>query len=191
MKHAVGICILIICCLPAPCRPQDKDLALGLYGARMSYNDWHEFFSEQSGNFADSYLVAATLSKTLKRWPYDLSTEVEGQIVKHFRRQDHWEFNLLETIRWSGVGGNVLPGSSIAFGLGLSAATEKPEVEIENDGETARLLIYWMTELAIVPSRSIPDLELILRIHHRSDAFGLMSDDGGSNAVASGLRFRF
>jgi len=189
--RVIGICILIIICLSTPCLSQEKDLALGLYGARLSYNNWHEFFSEQSLNFADSYLVAVTLSKTLKRWPYNLSTEAEGQIVKHFKRQDHWEFNLIETIRWSRIFGDFLPETSIAFGLGLSETSEKPEVEMENDGETARLLVYWMTELALAPCKSVPDLELILRIHHRSTAFGLLANDGGSNALAAGLRYRF
>jgi len=191
MLSRIIISILIIIWIPAPCFSQSKDLALSLYGARMSYNDWHEFFTQQSGNFADSYLLALTVSKTLKRWPYHLSTELEGQVVKHFKLQDHWEFNLLETIRWSSSPSHPWPDFSLAFGLGLSAATEKPEIEIENDGETARLLVYWMTELAIVPLISKPNFELILRIHHRSDAFGLMSKDGGSNALGTGFRLRF
>jgi hypothetical protein len=33
--------------------------------------------------------------------------------------------------------------------------------------------------------------KLITRIHHRSDAFGLVADGGGSNALAVGLKWRF
>jgi hypothetical protein len=32
---------------------------------------------------------------------------------------------------------------------------------------------------------------LITRIHHRSNAFGLIAEAGGSNAVAMGLKVKF
>ena len=51
-------------------------------------------------------------------------------------------------------------------------------------------MIYWMLELALgLPD--YPRVALITRIHHRSDAFGLIADEGGSNALAFGLKWRF
>jgi hypothetical protein len=40
-------------------------------------------------------------------------------------------------------------------------------------------------------SEGYPRVALITRIHHRSNAFGLISDEGGSNALAFGLKWRF
>jgi hypothetical protein len=47
-----------------------------------------------------------------------------------------------------------------------------------------------MLELEVtLPSH--PDIAVITRIHHRSNAFGIVADDGTSNTLAFGLKFRF
>jgi hypothetical protein len=116
---------------------------------------------------------------------------LEGQLVKHFNLQSHWEFNLLGILRWEKFLWDPWLDTSMAFGLGASCATDKPKIEIQNDGETARTLVYLMFELAVVPLESQPQWEIITRIHHRSNAFGLIAEDGGSNALALGLRYSF
>jgi hypothetical protein len=35
------------------------------------------------------------------------------------------------------------------------------------------------------------DWSVILRLHHRSEAFGLVADEGGSNALVFGFKQRF
>ncbi len=79
--------------------------------------------------------------------------------------------------------------TSAAFGLGLSYATELPEVEVEIEGESQQLLIYWVMELTAGPLRS--PWAVSLRLHHRSVAWGLMADEGGMNAVGLGVRWKF
>lgn len=116
--------------------------------------------------------------------------EIEGQIVKHFDVQDHWEFNILAAGRWKYFPWNRYLNTSVAFGLGPSYASDEPEIEIKNDGDTARFMIYWMMELALALP-DYPQVAFITRIHHRSNAFGLMTDEGGSNALAFGLKFHF
>jgi hypothetical protein len=47
-----------------------------------------------------------------------------------------------------------------------------------------------MLELEVtLPSH--PNMAVITRIHHRSNAFGTVADEGTSNALAFGLKFRF
>lgn len=47
-----------------------------------------------------------------------------------------------------------------------------------------------MMELALgLPQ--YPQIALISRIHHRSEAYGLLANEGGSNALAIGLKYRF
>ncbi len=51
-------------------------------------------------------------------------------------------------------------------------------------------MVYWMMELTL----DLPYLEnvdLVSRIHHRSEAFGLVADEGGSNSLAVGLKIHF
>ena len=75
--------------------------------------------------------------------------------------------------------------TSVAFGLGLSYATELPEVEVELEGSSHKSLIYWALELTAGPPTA--SWEVLLRLHHRSVAWGLMGEDGGVNALGLGM----
>lgn len=103
--------------------------------------------------------------------------------------QDNFEINLPLVIRYNRAGQRLPLIGSLAFGIGLGWASEKPAIEVEYDGNSAQTLIYWMGEIGF----DLPDTELegIFRIHHRSDGYGTMSYDAGSNALAIGLRRRF
>lgn len=79
--------------------------------------------------------------------------------------------------------------TSLAWGIGPSYATEVPPVERETNDSSSRWLIYWFGELTLGPPAA--DWELLLRLHHRSDGFGTVADDGGSNALCAGVRCRF
>jgi hypothetical protein len=76
-----------------------------------------------------------------------------------------------------------------AFGLGLSYATEVPEVEVALEDSSKRLLIYWVWEVTF--ARPGARWAASVRLHHRSTGFGLMAEDGGMNAMAAGVRFEF
>jgi hypothetical protein len=167
----------------------DHLYALNLYAGRLTSNHWEEFFSSEL-DFKDSYLVTVALARRIGGYGDKASFEIEGQIVKHFNVQTHWELNALVAARWEAFWWDDVLDTSAAFGLGPSYATDKPEIETEIDGDTSRFMIYWMLELALgLPD--YPHVALITRIHHRSDAFGLVSDGGGSNALAFGLKWRF
>lgn len=156
------------------------------FGGQMTSNVWEEALNPTQTEFIDSYLVGLAVGKDFARkekWDFGW----EGQVVAHFGEQDHFEFNVPVYARY------YLPESwrilkSLTFGLGLSYATEVPPVEIAIDGESSQLLVYWMGELEFhLPS---DDLTLVFRLHHRSNAFGLIPEDGGSNAFVLGLRWR-
>lgn len=180
--------ILLGALVPARCSAEQL-YALNLYAGRLTSNHWEEFFGSEL-DFKDSYLVTAALARRIGVYGDLASFEIEGQIVKHFNIQTHWELNALVAARWEAFWWDDVLDTSVAFGLGPSYATEKPEIETENYGDTSRFMIYWMLELALgLPD--YPRVALITRIHHRSDAFGLIADGGGSNALAFGLKWRF
>jgi hypothetical protein len=167
--------------------------AVTVYGARVSSEGgWEDIlFNPLGTKFVDAYLVAGAVSREYARFrPGDLVLEAEGQVVYNFGDQDHWEFNLVPVIvRWQRFPWDRRVATSAAFGLGLSYATEVPEVEVELEGESQQLLIYWVAELTAGPVNA--PWAVSLRLHHRSVAWGLMGDEGGINAVGLGLRHRF
>jgi hypothetical protein len=163
----------------------------GYLGRITTVNAWHDIVTEPGEvEFADAYLAALALSYTLARYRQDaLSLETEGQVVYNFGDQAHWEFNGLLVSRWHQFPWNESVATTMAFGLGLSYATEVPEVEVVLEGSSERLLIYWVWEMTFAPPGA--RWAASVRLHHRSKGFGLLAEEGGMNAIAAGLRFEF
>lgn len=163
------------------------------YGARLSSEPgWEDILLSPVGaKFVDSFLVAGALSRPYAHFQNGaLALEGEGQVVYNFGEQDHWEFNIVPiVVRWQRFPWSYRVDSSAAFGLGLSYATQLPEVEVELEGESQQLLIYWVAELTAGPV--LAPWAITVRLHHRSVAWGTMGDEGGINAVGLGVRYRF
>ena len=193
---SVGRWLLVLCCLvlinggSTVCRADKPANFINLYGAQMTSNKWREFFSNNEIHEKDSHLLVFALGRRLGRYKDLLSSEVEGQTAKHVGLQEHWELNALATVRWEAFWWDRLVDTSIAYGMGPSYAFDKPRVEIDTDGDTERLLLYWMLELAFELPTEAP-LEVLTRIHHRSNGYGYVAESGGSNALALGLRYSF
>ncbi len=184
MATAIGIIVSVSAAASA------KDFAISVYGGQLSTNDWIEIFAPPRWDFVDSYLAALAVSRQTGWQSETAQTEVEGQIVRHVGVQDHWEFNVLGVIRRTSLPWDETLDMSLAGGLGLSYATERPEAEIDFEGDTERLLVYWMLEVdAAVPKADA--WSILGRLHHRSPAYGLFGDGGGANVLAIGLRYRF
>jgi hypothetical protein len=123
------------------------------------------------------------------------SVEVEGVLLKHFNRQDHWEMAAGAFLRSGQI--PLLFGAelNLAAGTGLSYAFSDPDLEIGKNGQvgvdTYRLQFYlaFETELA---HEAIPGWNLVGRIHHRSGAYGVLTPQrSGSNFIGLGLRRGF
>ena len=164
-----------------------------VYGARMSSETgWEDILIDPvEAQYLDVFLLAGALSR-----PYAslregaLTLEAEGQVVRYFGDQDHWEFNAVPlTLRWHRFPWSDRVETSAAFGLGVSYATELPPVEVAIEGESAQWLIYWLLEATAGPVDS--PWSFTLRMHHRSVAYGLMAEEGGMNGVGVGVRYRF
>jgi hypothetical protein len=157
----------------------------------MTDNGIDDFVDNIPGiDFEDSYLLTLALARRIATVGELASFEVEGQIVKHFDQQDHWEFNALLTARWEMFFWDKYLDTSFAVGVGPSYATHVPEIEVQRSDGSERLQVYMMLELEVtLPSH--PNMAVITRIHHRSNAFGTVADEGTSNALAFGLKFRF
>lgn len=183
---------LILSMSSMTCRAENGDWWTTVYGAAItSQPGWEDILIDAPGTkFVDSYLATLSVSRQYaERKEGALTLEAEGQVVKHFGDQTHWEFNAVPIVlRWHRFPWSKRVATSAAFGLGLSYATELPPVEVELEGESYQTLVYWLLEMTAGPVDS--RWAVSLRIHHRSVAYGLMGDEGGMNAVGLGLRYR-
>ena len=168
--------------------------ALTAYAARISAEGtWQHVVRDPFGaNYADAWLVAASYSRAYtEQIDHALRIEWEANVTYNFGDQDHFELNFAPiTLRWQTFPWSARIHTTAAFGLGLSYAMNRPEVEQEIEGDTQQLLIYLIMELTAGP----PDgpWSIALRLHHRSTGWGVMGvDDGGINAPGLGFRYEF
>jgi len=141
----------------------------------------------------DSYLIAVTYGEVLGRLTQDLQLEWELQGAKHFGRQTHVEANALVLARWQRFPWNDWVYTTFAFGEGLSLASRTPPLEVERHPQTGSqpLLDYLAIELTAASSASSP-WTWLMRIHHRSGAWGTFGGvHGASNVLAIGIRYGF
>lgn len=193
-RHAAALLELWVLLAVSPVAIAKPDAwAATLYGARISSEEgWEDVLINPVGaRYIDAFLVAGALARQYGSYKEGaLAIEAEGQVVYNFGDQHHWEFNAIPVVlRWQRFPWDRRIETSAAFGLGLSYATEVPEVEVELEGESYQWLIYWVAELTAGPVNA--PWALSVRLHHRSVAWGLMGDDGGMNAMGLGIRYRF
>jgi hypothetical protein len=171
---------------------ESGDNAAALYVGRISsVNAWHDLITAPGkAEFVDAYVAVAALSHVVGRYHHEhLSVEAEGQVGYNFGDQSHWEFNVAAGPRWNEFPWNDTIAMTAAFQVGLSLTSETPAVEVELEGDSQQLLIYWSAEITLGPPGGA--WAVLLRLHHRSPGFGLFADDGGMNALALGVRHTF
>jgi len=162
--------------------------AVTLFGAQLTDNKWKEIATLDDVRMRDAYLLGIGLSREIaggETW----ALEVEGHTTRHFGAEDLWEFNGLMVGRWRGLPWREHVPTSLAFGAGPGYATRVPAEEIAMSGSSNRLLIYWMAEVEV----GLPDepWSLLARLHHRSNGYGVVAENGGSNWLTLGVRRRF
>jgi hypothetical protein len=153
----------------------------------MMDNTWQDIlFEANTLRTRDAQLAGVSVSREWA-WPRFGYIGIEASVMRHFGEQDHWELSVplyLRSLRPERVW---LP--SLAYGLGVSYAGDVPESEVARRDESQRTLATWFIELEFGGAQAIT--RPYLRLHHRSDAFGLFPVDTGSNVLALGLRRDF
>lgn len=191
-RPASTILLLSLLLSPFLANAETSPWAATVYAARISTQPgWADIIIDPlHTGFADSGLVTVAVARQYAiRKEGALTIEAEGQVVHHIGEQTHWEFNAIPvSLRWHRFPWSERVATTAAFGLGLSYATELPSVELELEGESHQLLVYWMMEMNAGPVDS--QWAISLRLHHRSVAYGLMGANGGMNAVGLGMRYQ-
>lgn len=154
-------------------------------------------------NLVDTNMVGLSITRELfsvgKLFNYHtidpLKFEVEAMGIYHF---GHWPKDqfFAETVgvmalRWHKFPWEKHLLTTVGFGEGISYASEEPTYEIEFNDKTANVLNYLMWDVTFAHP-SLPELALMLRLHHRSGVFGLIENvTGGSNFFTMGLKYTF
>lgn len=181
--------VLASLCIPASAGAA-AGWSLTVYHATLAQEKLLDIFANRHF-FEASYLVAMTVAKEFAGSKQGLTWEAEGQAVKHYGKQHHWETNAVLVARWHRFPWDRYVDTSVAVGEGLSYATRTSRVEAEDHENTSHLLNYLLFELTLgLPRYS--HWHLSGRIHHRSGVFGLFNDvHGGSNFMGLGVTYRF
>lgn len=187
-RNVLAIMVLIVASLAGTAVA--GDFALSVYGGRMTGENWEDTLSPDV-DFRDAYIGVVAGAWTIERY-YDeaLSLELEAQVARYFGDQDNWEFNLpVLALRWNRFPWDNTLDISFAWGIGPSYASHVPEVEVEINDSSEKWMVYWFAEFTFGPPQG--RWALLLRLHHRSEAYGLVADEGGSNTMAAGLKIYF
>ena len=158
-----------------------------VYGGKWTDNRWNEIVRGQT-EMRRSYVWAAGAARNLYNFGDFFSVEGELNVAKNSGRQHHFEVNSAVVLRWQAFPWSQYVATSLAYGLGISYALERPAIEDEPDRRASRSLVFMPTELTLGPPEA--DWTMLLRIHHRSGAFGVIDDAGGSNFISLGVRFQ-
>ena len=170
--------------------PGDGEWSVFAYGGQWSANHIGAILRGRT-EFRDSYVGVGGGSRTLYRFREKLSLELEANAGTHGGLQHHSEVNTALLLRWERFPWDRYVNTSVALGLGPSYAFRDPEVEQHPRRPTSRLLVFMPVEITFAQPRARkPQWEWMVRIHHRSGAFGLVSDARGSNFVSTGARYR-
>ncbi len=179
----------------APVHAEPGSFHVSGYAGRAAEDRLLEIVTRYNTGFVDSYLAAIAPAWVHARTG-PVRWEVEGQVVRHWGEQHHWEFNGLYVARWTEFPWDSYIDTSFAIGGGLSWATEVPRIEPRakefNGGEESdQFLGYLLVEIEGRPPGD-SNWSGFIRLHHRSGASGLFSDvRGGSNFITFGARYYF
>jgi hypothetical protein len=101
------------------------------------------------------------------------------------------ELNPYLMFRWAHFPWNPYLATSLSVGEGISYTSSIPELEKKDNAHTKRLLNYLMLEATFAHPK-LPQLQYVVRIHHRSGAYGIYhAGNTGSNAIGLGIRYLF
>jgi hypothetical protein len=193
---------LTLLCGPAAAQTGERTWYLTAYGSQWVNADLLEI-PERSITGAltseDAYFVGAGLGRVIVP-SFSIPVpgtdfafrgnriEIEGQVLRHFSDQAHWEGTLALMFRTGQI--PLFGGLSVnlAAGEGISYASEPPRLEGSFRVEPTRFLNYLVFE-AEFSHASLPGVYFVPRIHHRSGIFGFIAErESGSNFIGAGIR---
>jgi hypothetical protein len=180
-------------------RPCDGDCGAAIYAGTYVEDSMSDLLitepkSPTAWDYGDDdHIIATSVSREVLRFWSRWTLEPEAGVAQRFGRQDATEVWGAVFFRYHGFPWDRVVLTTAALSTGLNWATEVTDVEQDraNDDEGSRWMHFFAPEITFAaPSR--PNVELLIRFHHRSGVFGLVSDAwGGAQYLTAGVRVRF
>lgn len=158
----------------------------GVYAKGTAFNATNPATTE----LVNRYLIGLNFGydKQIGQSPFEWG--IEFQANYQFGAQDLYELVLPVSLRYHPSFTWSEPYvDSVGFGLGMSYYNKQSTLEMEKYGQTRKDYVYWYIEIEFAELK--PGDNLYLRLHHRSNAFGALEPNGGSNAFVVGFRRSF
>jgi hypothetical protein len=204
LRDVAGAACLGLCLMGSPAAAQgsEREWHLTAYGSQWVNADLleiPEFAVTSRLTSEEAYFVGAGLSRvivpsfSIPILGTDFAfrgnrIELEGQVLRHFGDQSHWEGTVALMFRTGQIPLFGALSVNLAFGEGLSYASERPRLEGSARVEPSRFLNYLAFE-AEFSHVSLPGVYFVPKIHHRSGVFGLIAErESGSNFIGAGIR---
>ena len=199
-RFASALFMVVLCAGPAVGQSPDRLWHGTVFLSRWLHTDLPELPQNVvTGNlhFRETYFAGGALSRVLV--PYlelpgpaaalsGLRIEAEGQLLRHFGEQRHFEATLALVLRTPQlpVGGGF--SVNFAFAEGISQAFSSPRTEGLGYVRAHRFMNYLAFETELTHA-AMPGVHVVGRLHHRSGAWGLIAPrNAGSNYVGLGVR---
>jgi hypothetical protein len=162
-------------------------------------------FTPWSIEFADVNIVGASIAHrfgTLNEITGDfglgrlgdaVSVEAEIGTARRFGIDDGSEVWTALYFRYDDLPWNETVYTTIALNTGFNLLLQGSDFEVDSgSGQHASRLLHYLAPEITFADPDYKNLELVVRLHHRSGIFGLMDDFiSGSTFVSAGVRFRF
>lgn len=172
--------------LTASASEAEERTTLAFAAGIMSDNRIDVLYNWQDLNFEDTYLAGVIVGYDVPLRYENWSVGVEGHLHQHFGDDNYTEVIVNGIVRYTPPNPWLSVIESYGYGLGVSHTSETPAVEVRTRGDSQRTLVYMAIEAAF--DVGLEDCEVFLRVHHRSDGYGLFQSDTGSNAFILGFR---
>lgn len=205
VPHMVSV-ILLALALAAPALAQSRGAAdsVMVFGGVASETNFTDLLISPwtaevnaigvvGGSYAHRFGTVNELTGGIGHLGDDLTVEGEAGVSARFGDEDLGEAWTALYLRYDGLPWNETVYTTIGVNTGVSLLTNLSDFERWRDdkGRSSVFLHYLGPEFTFANPEN-KDLELVLRLHHRSGVFGLF--DGvvsGSTFLSAGIRVRF
>lgn len=141
----------------------------------------------------DSTLVSGAFNREILTYSDVFAFEGEIGVGKRFGAQDEWETWAALYARWKSFPWNDYLRTTIAVSTGVNYASAVSRIEVEKSEKRQSKTLHYLSPEITFGLPSQPNLDLVLRFHHRSggnlDVFN--GTGGGSQYQTVGLRYRW
>jgi hypothetical protein len=174
---------------PPPRRDNGVSIFAGIYSSDVFTDIVTSPWDTRTENI---YLVTLSYNRRLTTIFRHLDIEVEGGVGRRFGDNDSVEAYAALALRWTAFPWNDHVRTTFAvYPIGPSYVADLSPSEVSKDGRSANWLNYFAIELTLA-SPSLPQLEVLFRLHHRSGAFGAINGStNGADFLSVGARYRF